>query len=151
MPRFSKLKKRIESLFHPDLDLKVYCNTYYKGGCFICKSHPRFWIVFNKEIIFDFIKDFMDLRIPDPENKFMWESGGRHVYYQDISNINCMVAKYIEVPKDKIFDHAFPDDYFGLTDILKAADRRIGKKRLLILRNKTQSESAKKVIEARFS
>ena len=64
-----------------------------------------------------------------------------------ISNI---IQEYIETPKEELFGYHFKKDYFGLIDILKAADRRIGKGKLLALRKKTQSESARKVIEARF-
>jgi len=29
IPRFSKLKKRVEALFAPGLDMKVYCTVYH--------------------------------------------------------------------------------------------------------------------------
>ena len=151
MPRFSKLKKRIESLFSPEINLKVRCTCYGYIGRGGYRELPRLWIILNKEIIFDFLKDFKDLRIPDPN---AWSQEYREIGYPvihlDIMFINDLIQQYIETPADILFDHVFADDHYGLTDILKAADRRIGKNRLLLLKNKTQSEAAKKVIEVRL-
>jgi len=151
MPRFSKLKKRIESLFSPEINLKVRCTCYGYIGRGGYRELPRLWIILNKEIIFDFIKDFKDLRIPDPN---AWSQEYREIGYPvihlDIMFINDLIQKYIETPADILFDHVFPYDYYGLTDILKAADRRIGKNRLLVLKDKTQSEAAKKIIGVRL-
>ena len=152
MPRFSKLKKRIESLFAPDVNLKVRCTAYGYDGWAGYRELPRLWITLDKEIIFDFIKDFKDLRVSRLVHYINNHSAmvDFPIYYPDIMFVNALIQEYIETPADILFDHVFPDDHFGLTDILKAADRRIGKNRLLILRDKTQSESAKKVIEVRL-
>ena len=121
MRRFSKLKKRIESLFSPDLDLQVHCTKYYWKGHDVFED-PRFWITLGKNIIFDFVKDFKDLVIPDPS----YYNKERRFYCFDIDYITDTIHEYIETPVKKLFDHVFPNDYFGLTDILKSADRRIG-------------------------
>ena len=151
MPRFSKLKKRIESLFSPDANLKVRCTCYGYIGWGGYRELPRLWITLNKEIIFDFLKDFKDLRIPDPN---AWSQEHREIGYPvlhyDIMFVNDLIQEYIETPVDILFDHDFIYDHYGLTDILKAADRRIGKNRLLVLKDKTQSEAAKKIIEVRL-
>jgi hypothetical protein len=148
MRRFSKLKKRIESLFAPGLDLKVYCTVYqrpcYYGGT---SDLPRFWIALNKEIIFDWLKDFKDIDIPEPA----YYGGFRPVYYEDITFITDMIQEYIETPVNKLFDYVLCKDYYGLSEILKAADRRIGQKRLLLLRDRTKNEAAKKIIDARLA
>ena len=125
MHRFSKLKKRIESLFSPDLNLQVHCTVYYwkglssNGDIF---TSPRLWIALDKEIIFDFPKDHEDVRIPHP----MHPSIKNPVFDIDIHLVTDLIHEYIETPVKKLFDHVFPNDYFGLTDILKSADRRIG-------------------------
>ena len=144
MRRYSKLKKRIENLFAPDLNMKVYCNVYpsYSSRWFM--PNPRVWITLDKEIIFDFIKDFMKLQIP------MHDGTYRTIFYEDVTDISHTIHEYIETPVNILFDHIFEKDCFGLTDILKAADRRIGKNRLLLLRERTQSEAAKKVIGNRL-
>ena len=148
MRRFSKLKKRMESLFPQDLDLKIYC-TVYGETCRYGLPSPRLWITLNKETIFDFIKDFLELEIPDPGGYYE-DKGGRPVYYEDILNLTKIIHGYTETPVSEIFGSAFQDDHFGLSDILKAGDRRIGKKRLLNLMDKTQSQAAKKIINTRL-
>ena len=145
MRRFSKLKKKIESLFAPDLDLKVYCTVYYWRGHEVF-TLPRFWIVLDKEIIFDWIKDFKDFEISNPAYP-----EGRPICYLDILFITDMLQEYIETPTDELFDHILHKDYYGLSDILKAADRRIGTKRLLLLRGRTENEVARKIIDMRLS
>ncbi|MCL2775859.1 MAG: hypothetical protein FWD71_21315 [Oscillospiraceae bacterium] len=146
MRRFSKLKKRIESLFSPDLDLKIHCTVYERKGCYGWMELPRFWITLDKEIIFDWLKDFKGMRIPNPAYPT-----GCPVYYMDILFVTEMLQEYIETPTDRLFGHVLYRDYYGLSDILKAADRRIGVKRLKILRGRTESEAARKIIDVRLS
>jgi len=60
MKRFSKLKKQIESLFEPSLKLEFCCNAYpmkTKTG-YAHNSIPRFYVKLNKDIIWDYPKDF---------------------------------------------------------------------------------------------
>ena len=146
MRRFSKLKKRIESLFAPDLDLKVYCTVSSYNTTHWAWDNPRFWIVLNDEVIFDWLKDFKDVRFPDPVYR-----GGRPVFYSNIMYVNNMIEEYIDTPTNKLFDHVLHEDCYGLSDILKAADRRIGKQRLIFMRDRTGNESAKKIIDMRLS
>ena len=150
MRRFSKLKKKIESLFVPNLKLSVYCNVYHKP-CYYGGSMeiPRFWMVLDKQIIFDFIKDFEKTIVPDPAHE-KW--GGRPVYWRDISDsITEILQAYIETPVNELLECQFDNDYFGLADILRAADRRIGKNRLILLMDKTESQTVKLIIEKRIA
>ena len=150
MPRFSKLKKRIEALFSPNINLEVRCTVYRKRTQYGPLKLPRLWITLNGEIVFDFIKDFANLITRDPYFSWKYKGTDLDICHLDIMFINDLIQEYIETPADILFDHVFPCDYYGLTDILKAADRRIGKNRLLLLKNNTQSEAAKKVIEIRL-
>ena len=116
MPRFSKFKKRIESFFAPELDLKIYCTT-----------------------------------IPDDWDTDENGNPYRGVYYCDVMFVTDMIHEYLETPVDVLFDCTFENDYFGVVDLLRAADRRIGKKRLVLLRDRTQSQAAIKIIDARLN
>ena len=143
--RFSKLKKRIESFFAPELDLRVYCTVLHYSTTHWEWDDPRFWIVLDKETIFDFIKDFKGMHIYDEG------IGDIPIYYELITEITDIIHEYIETPTGKLFDCVFQKDIYGLSDILKAADRRIGKKTLLLLKDRTDSEAVKKIIDARLS
>ena len=116
MPRFSKLKKRIESLFAPDLGLGVYCTVYQTPHYYGTLEIPRLWVTLNKEIIFDFIKDFKDIENPNPGCHWMDSAGVTRkplVYWCQISEITNFIQTYIETPVDMLFDHTFETDYFG--------------------------------------
>ena len=65
--------------------------------------------------------------------------------------ISVLFREYIDTPKEELFDKVFSDDYWGVTDIFKAADARIGIRRLKILREKVKENNAAiKVIDARL-
>jgi len=67
--RWSKLKRDIENLFVPELDMKIYCLSYPIG------SHgnaiPRFYIQANHEIIWDFPKYYNTE--PDSFHGWAWD------------------------------------------------------------------------------
>ena len=129
--RFSKLKARMESLFDSSLDLQIRCNVYQKYSPRQCS---RFWVTLNKEIIFDFMKDFKYIHDFKHIREFHTENNkGDIVTGWNVSHINNLVQEYIETPVDKLLDYDFKDDVYGVTEILKAADRRIGKSKIKIL------------------
>ncbi|GHT95409.1 hypothetical protein FACS1894116_10880 [Betaproteobacteria bacterium] len=51
-----------------------------------------------------------------------------------------------DTPKDELLDKHFENDKWGLVNILKSADRRIGRRRLEIMRRKTHNIAASKVL-----
>lgn len=66
----------------------------------------------------------------------------------DISNI---IREYIDTPKDDIYSKYFELDKWGLTNILKSADRRIGKRRLGNLSKKIKNQKAQQIIGLRIN
>jgi len=116
MKPFSKLKNQIENLFEPSLKIEFCCNSYpmkTKTG-YAHNSIPRFYVKLNKEIIWDYPKDFKN----EPYTEYA-ENG-----------ISALVREYIDTPVSDLLSKKFNDEY-GLTDIFKAADRRLGKESLL--------------------
>ncbi len=58
-PPFSKLKKGIENLFDPKLNMEFCCIAYpIRGQWGHNNSVPRFYVKLNDEFIWDFPKDF---------------------------------------------------------------------------------------------
>ncbi|MDE6690614.1 MAG: hypothetical protein K2K04_01465 [Clostridia bacterium] len=66
-----------------------------------------------------------------------------------MSDISDLIREYIDTPTDELFDKKFGTDKWKLTEILKAADKRIGKRRLDELALNTDSEAAKRIIDLR--
>ena len=47
-------------------------------------------------------------------------------YTTDVSDISNLIREYIDTPVSEIVYKHFENDYWGLANILRAADRRIG-------------------------
>ena len=125
-------------------------------------SLPRYWIVLNKEIIFDYPKDFLSNLIPRGGSRELRPTGTStwllnsdlpvkdlYPYYTEVQDISCVIREYIDTPVNELFYKIFENDKWGLTDILKAADKRLGKNKLIQIKQETSSSNVLKVIIAR--
>jgi hypothetical protein len=101
---------------------------------------PRYWITFQKDIVWDYPRHFMTDELIQ-----IYPYGG------DISSFSDVIREYIDTPKELLFDKAFDKDKWGLTDILKSVDRRIGKRRLVRLSETLNNSSISKIIGERLS
>jgi hypothetical protein len=106
---------------------------------------PRYWITLGKEIIWDYPKDFIGAKSVDAE-------GGEHPYpyMNDASEISQLLREYIDTPKEELSNKEFEEDKWGLSAILKAADRRIGKRQLVELQKTTSNKAALTIIASRL-
>ena len=87
---------------------------------------PQYWITFGNEIIFDYPIQFV---VRDETGCFVKNLQVEKLYYPydtDISFISDLIREYIDTPKDEVFSKHFENDYWGLINILKVADRRNG-------------------------
>jgi len=149
MSRFSKLKKEIEKLFDPSIGMEFCCSAYpmrSKTG-YATRSITRFYVKIGRDIIWDFPKDF--------------EVNSKSSDWCSDNGISALVREYIDTPVAELLDKAFSGEFerrgciitystnpngervkyviektdhevvITLTDIFKAADRRIGKKKLM--------------------
>ena len=135
MRRWSKLQKEVYNLLDPALNLQIHCRVYRKPTQWSTLQLPRYWITLNKEIIFDYPSCFNDLKNVSPP--YPYDAAF-------ISEISDIIRDYIDTPKDKLLDLK---DKYGIIDILKAADRRLGKENLLSI---DLSKPAQKVLKVRF-
>ena len=111
---------------------------------------PRYFITLAGEITFDYPKDFA---LKDGRIKSLAQGGALAKFYpydSGISDIGELIREYIDTPKDELFKKHFDADEWGLANILKAADKRIGKKRLQILAKNKKNQAMQKVIAARL-
>jgi hypothetical protein len=106
---------------------------------------PRYWITLDKETIWDYPKQFVGRAHPS-RAQTKW-----YPYTTDVPDISNLIREYIDTPKEELFDKEFTSDHWGLTNILKASDKRIGNRRLPSLKKRLKNKAALKIIEARMN
>jgi len=141
--RWSKLQKSLYNLIEPSINFQLHCSLYEMNSN---DGHhgsklPRYFITIGKEIVFDYPKDF-DTTERYGFNSYPWDC--------DISDISNVIEEYIQCPESDLMK-AFMNDKWGITDILRVCDRRIGKRRLLKLQDLNSNEILLKIIEKRLN
>ena len=132
--RWSQLQSLIYSLWCDDIRLQIHCTGYPLSGS---ASVGRYWTTLGKEIIWDVPKDFP-------------EECAKGTYNTVASEITKVIRSYLDMPRDELMTRSFADDRWGLVDIFRAADRRLGAKRLATLAQGSLSAPAAKVLQARL-
>jgi len=109
---------------------------------------PRYFITLDKTIIWDYPKDFV---LQDGTVGNDAEGGKAYPYETDISAISALIRAYIDTPKAEVYSKYFESDKWGLINILKSADRRIRKRRLLNLSEQLpEQDPAQTIIASRL-
>lgn len=150
MKRWSKLKKQLYELVNESIYFKLHCMIYQMQSRRGSTDLPRYFIMLAGKIIFWLPEGF--------RAKKRWRKkpsrGGAltkiYPYGNDISDIGELIREYIETPKEELFAKHFGADEWGLANILKAADKRIDKRRLQILAKNKKNQAMQKVIAARL-
>lgn len=145
MKRWSKLQRDLYSIIDPKLDFQIHCNKYRMQSRYGGTDLPRYWITLGDEIIFDYPKQFVN-KNGDIKNLSQNKANEFYPYENDVSEISNLIREYICTPKDEVFDKHFENDYWGFINILKAADKRNGQRRLERLKHKTDNRAANKII-----
>ncbi len=140
---WSKLQKEFYLLRAGGLDFQLQCRAYRMDSQMGSTNCPRYWITLGKEIIWDYPKDFIGKTHP---NRAKW-----YPYQTDIPDISNLIREYIDTPKNEIISKKFEKDFWGLINILRAADKRIGARRLPEMKKKTGNKAARKIIDARLN
>lgn len=142
---WSKLQKEYYLIKADGINLQLQCRAYRMNTQSGNTNCPRYWISLDKEIIWDYPKDFrasIDSKISDI--KF-------YPYINDTGSISNLIREYIDTPKDEILSKSFENDHWDLIDILRASDKRIGIRRLKELKEAANNPAVHKIIEARFA
>ena len=148
MKRWSKLQRELYSIIDKSIDFQIHCVVYRMKSQYGSTDLPRYWITLGDEIIFDYPKQFVN-KNGDIQNLSHNKPQCWYPLETDISDISKLIREYIDTPKDIVFNKHFENDYWGLINILKAADRRNGKRRLERLKHKTDNKAANKIISCR--
>jgi len=151
---FSKLQRELYKLLDPSLDFQIHCIVYPMKSRWGTTDLPRYWITLDSEIIWDFPKDFV---LPGKRGsvgglKNLSQNKKRrfYPYHPGVSEISQLLREYIDTPKEELYAKHFANDEWGLANILKAADRRIGQRRLKLLQHKTKNIAAQRIIALRL-
>jgi len=140
--RWSKLQSRLYGLMDPAVDFQLHCALYemnsnngYHGS-----KLPRCFITVGKEIVFDYPKQFDTTRLYG-RNSYPWDG--------EISDISDLIEAYIQRPEAALMQ-PLEGDAWGLTDLLRVCDRRVGKRRLRKLRETAAHEALRRIIDRRL-
>ncbi len=142
---WSKLQKEYYLLIADGLKIQLQCRVYRMDSQMGCTNLPRYWITLNKKIIWDYPKQFVG---EEHSNRAQTKW---YTYSTDIPDISNLIREYIDTPKHELLLKKFKNDHWGLTDVLKASDKRIGKRRLPDLKMIITNKTALQVFEARMT
>ena len=144
MARWSKLQKEVYDLIDPQIGFQLHCRVYRMRSQRGSTDLPRYWISLGKEIIWDYPKDFIGKPSPERTPPHFYPYG------TDVPDISKLIREYIDTPKNDLIDKVFANDHWGFINILRAADRRIGKRQFDKLRKKIKNKAAIKVLKKRI-
>jgi hypothetical protein len=131
--RWSALKKLLEELFDPELKLSIFCTVHRgRGGPDI----GRYWITLDGDTIWE---------VPRDVHKLTESKAAEPV----ATEITAVLREYLDCSKEDLFSKRFDGDRWRLTDVLRAADRRIGKRRFVELVERGITPAGFLVLQAR--
>lgn len=152
MKRWSSLQRELYKIIDEQINFQIHLSKYRMQSQYGSTDLPRYWITLDNEIIFDYPKQFVGesngettLRNGNITRNLNGEIA-HYPYQTDISEISNLIREYIDTPKEEVFTNHFENDYWGLINILKAADKRIGRRRLELLKKEQKTKRHKKLL-----
>lgn len=118
--RWSKLQKKIDDLVDPALDFQIHCVKYRVPGHGGMQEFPRYFVTLDGKTIFDWPKDYP---LGDSNCGKLDISC---LFFGRASDISDAISKYLNAPEKARMTITDP---WGIVDIIRAADRRIGRRR----------------------
>ena len=150
MKRWSSLQRQLYKIIDDRIGFQIHLSKYRMNSQHGSTDLPRYWITLGDDIIFDYPRQFIDTNIEGNVIKNLRGDRFNYPYQTEISDISAMIREYMDTPKDEVFSKHFGNDVWGLSNILKAADRRIGTRRLEILKHRIKNQAAQKIIQKRL-
>lgn len=147
MRRWSKLQSALYRITDPSIRFQIQCRVVRMSSSYGRTDLPRYWITLGKQTIWSYPGQFV---IPGGATRRV--DSAKLTYYPyvtDISAISDLIREYIDTPVADLLSRQFSNDHWGLVNILRAADRRIGQRQLPLLRRKIHNVAALKVLDAR--
>lgn len=116
MKRWSKLQKQLYLVVDDGIDFQIHCSVYRMDSQHGGADLPRYWITLGKEIVFDYPKVSTDKQ--------------DYPYVNEITDISDLFRQYLDTPREQLPSKVFESDKYGVTNLLKCADKRISVTRL---------------------
>ena len=136
---WSKLQKQLYNIIDKSVDFQIHCAVYktksawcagQKSGVSKRKEQiPRYWVVVNGKIIWDYPNMFLDEISQDDYNTIRQS----YFFYTNYVWVSNAIRQYINTPREKLLDLQIPEDKYGLINVLKKYDRRISKSKREVL------------------
>ena len=98
--------------------------------------------MFGEKCYLEFPRQFVNEETVYPD--------GGNQYSFGVRDLNELLRDYLDTPKNALLKKEFSRDFFGLTNILKAADRRLGLERLELHFKDCEQESLRNVLSTRL-
>ena len=134
-------------LIDPRIRFQIHCRIVRMQSQRGSTDLPRYWITLDGETIWDYPGQFIveggDVRRTDGSVI------RGYPYSTDVPEISDLIREYIDTPIESLLSHQFDGDHWGLANILRAADRRIGRRQWSALKRKTHNHAAHRVLQAR--
>jgi hypothetical protein len=133
--QWSQVKKKIEALWAPELHMQIHFTSFRRSGG---AGIGRFWIALDGHSVW---------QVPEnmPEKL---QSGFVDTHSVPLHEL---LRAYLHIPRDQLLSTVTENDEWGLSLLLRAADRRLGKRSLLPLLNRSDlSYSVHKILQMRF-
>lgn len=147
---WSKLKKEVQKLWIESIKADIHQAVYRMDSQRGSTNLPRYFITLDKEIIFDYPKQFLDyVNYKDYRDR---EHTVRDTYphINDVSEMSDLLRQYIDTPKENLLT-PIEKDIWGITDVCRALDKRLGKEKLLAWAKTLDKNSpALKILRSRF-
>jgi hypothetical protein len=147
MRRWSKLQSALYRIADPSIRFQIQCRVVRMGSSYGSTDLPRYWITLGKETIWSYPRQFV---VPGGATRRV-DSAKLTLYplVTDVPAISDLIREYIDTPVADLLTKQFSNDHWGLVNILRAADRRMGQRQLPLLRRKIHNLAALKVLEVR--
>jgi hypothetical protein len=143
MERWSKLEVRLRRLADPALGFRVRFTRYRAEK--MPYAHPyeestRIWITLGKDTIWSVPRDMHSGS--DTVGIDLYSRRGPEWLVE-------LAAQYLDVPRDRLIEWTPDWMGWGLVDLLKASDRRIGRRQWARLRSVLTEPAALRVLDLR--
>jgi len=119
------------------MKFQIHCSVFQTRSSWVTKrgkgreSVPRYWITIGKEVVWDFPEMFLDREVICVYGSHKIQMTLRDAYYMrsQYKWIGNTIRAYIHTPRTDLLTVDFTEDNYGLVDIFRAVDRRIGKEK----------------------